>query len=236
MRTLAAVVALMALTACGVTDRMGKRMDDTWAGDMLFGNQDKVLLTTDGGNRLNLDADGKPLSVVVRVYQLTSLDKFAAIDPDSLWDDPKKALGSTLVNARELLLLPGMGQVNQWPLEPAAQYVGVAAFFRSDEKGRWKVAFSAQSLRKDGIWFSSDGVRVLADQNRLFALHGRNVLNDPQLEKALAEFAEPAAQPADTTALQNIQDAATKKAADTATQSAQKTAESKLGSLVEGVQ
>ena len=30
---------MMALGACGITDRASKRVDDTWAGDMLFGDK-----------------------------------------------------------------------------------------------------------------------------------------------------------------------------------------------------
>src|SRR3982750_3969890 len=93
--TLLAVV--MALSACGITDRASKRVDDTWAGDMLFGDKENVILTSDGGNQLNPDESGKPLSVVLRVYQLTALERFASTDADSLWDDPQKALGNTLI-------------------------------------------------------------------------------------------------------------------------------------------
>src|SRR5690348_17675021 len=110
------------LSACGVTDRVGKRVDDTWAGDMLFQDNEKVILTSDGGNQLNPDASGKPLSVVLRVYQLTSLERFASVDADSLWADPQKALGNTLIENREITLLPGMGQVDKWPLNKAAGY------------------------------------------------------------------------------------------------------------------
>ena len=63
-KCLIAAAMMMVLTACGVTDRVGKRVDDTWAGDMLFDDNEKVILTSDGGNQLNPDESGKPLSVV----------------------------------------------------------------------------------------------------------------------------------------------------------------------------
>lgn len=185
-RGLAVLVVATALAACGVTDRASKRVDDTWAGDMLFGDKEKLILTADGGNQLNLDATGKPLSVVMRVYQLTTLERFASIDADTLWDNPQQALGNTLVESQEITLLPGLGQVDQWPLQPAAQYVGVAAFFRNDENSRWKVAFDARSLRKDGIWFSSEGLRVLVDNNQVLAARGVDVLNKPPTEAQLS--------------------------------------------------
>ncbi|MNC43311.1 Type VI secretion lipoprotein [compost metagenome] len=145
IKRLSAVAMLLVLAGCGVTDRIGKRMDDTWAADMLA-DSEKVILTADGGNQLNPDASGTPLSVVMRVYQLTSLERFTSTDADSLWDDPKKALGNTLVESREITLLPGIGQIDQWPLSPSARYVGVAAFFRVDDNGRWKVASQGRHL------------------------------------------------------------------------------------------
>jgi type VI secretion system protein VasD len=232
-KCLTAVAMMTVLSACGVTDRVGKRVDNTWAGDMLFEDNEKVILTSDGGNQLNPDASGKPLSVVLRVYQLTSLERFASVDADSLWDDPQKALGNTLIENREITLLPGMGQVDKWPLNKAAGYVGVAAFFRNDENSRWKVAFDANSLRKDGIWFSSDGLRVLVDNNTVSAVSGVDVLDKPKTQEQLAKAAE---QPAEPTLTERVQDAVVQKAQDQASASAQKAVESKLNSLLEGAQ
>ena len=234
-KCLTAVAMIAVLSACGVTDRVGKRVDDTWAGDMLFDDNEKVILTSDGGNQLNPDESGKPLSVVIRVYQLTSLERFSSIDADTLWDDPQKALGSTLLENREITLLPGMGQVDKWPLNKAAGYVGVAAFFRSEENSRWKVAFDANSLRKDGIWFSSDGLRVLVDNNTVSAMGGVDVLNKPKTEAQLAKASAQPDQPTEGSLTQRVQDAVVQQAEDTATSSAQKATESKLNSLLEGV-
>ena len=233
---LTAVAMIAVLSACGVTDRVGKRVDDTWAGDMLFDDNEKVILTSDGGNQLNPDASGTPLSVVLRVYQLTSLERFASVDADSLWDDPQKALGNTLIENREITLLPGMGQVDKWPLNKAAGYVGVAAFFRNDENSRWKVAFDANSLRKDGIWFSSDGLRVLVDNNTVAAVSGVDVLNKPKTEEQLAKATALPDPPAQPTLTQRVQDAVIEKAQDKAVGSAQKAVDSKLNSLLESAQ
>lgn len=200
-RGLTVLLITAALAACGVTDRAGKRVDDTWVGDMLFGDKEKLILTADGGNRLNLADDGKPLSVVLRVYQLTSLERFASSDADTLWAEPQQALGNTLIETQEITLLPGIGQVDQWPLQPAANYVGMAAFFRLEQNARWKVAFDARSLRKDGIWFSSDGLRVLVDNNQVLAARGVDVLNKPPTEAQLATsnvLPEPPAIPSDS--------------------------------------
>lgn len=232
LKRLTAAALLVALAGCGVTDRIGKRMEDSWAADMLA-DSEKVILTSDGGNQLNPDAEGKPLSVVMRVYQLTDLERFAATDAETLWDAPKKALGNTLVETREITLLPGIGQIDQWPLAKNARYVGVAAFFRDEQDARWKVAFDANSLRKDGIWFSSDGLRVLVDNTEISAMRGVDVLNKPPTADQLA--AAQKAKDADATLTDKVQDAAIDKATDAASQSASNAMDSTFNSLVDSV-
>lgn len=232
LKRLTAAALLVALAGCGVTDRIGKRMEDSWAADMLA-DSEKVILTSDGGNQLNPDAEGKPLSVVMRVYQLTDLERFAATDAETLWDAPQKALGNTLVETRETTLLPGIGQIDQWPLAKNARYVGVAAFFRDEQDARWKVAFDANSLRKDGIWFSSDGLRVLVDNTEISAMRGVDVLNKPPTADQLA--AAQKAKDADATLTDKVQDAAIDKATDAASQSASNAMDSTFNSLVDSV-
>jgi type VI secretion system protein VasD len=184
LKYLVFLTAILCLSACGVSDRMGKQVDDTWMADLLFSSDDEIVLTLDGGNQLNLDASGNPLSVVVRVYQLTSLERFASADPDSLWHSPQQALGGTLLAARELTVRPGMGQKNHWPMATHADYIGVAGFFQDHADSRWKVALTADALRKDGLWFSPKGARVLLDLNRISVERGTDVLCDPSIKTA----------------------------------------------------
>ncbi|ANY86649.1 MULTISPECIES: type VI secretion system lipoprotein TssJ [Pseudomonas] len=231
LKRLTVAALLLTLAGCGVTDRIGKRMEDSWAADMLA-DSEKVILTSDGGNELNPGADGKPLSVVMRVYQLTDLERFASADADTLWDAPGKALGNTLVEAREITLLPGMGQIDQWPLAKSARYVGVAAFFRDEQDARWKVAFDANSLRKDGIWFSSDGLRILVDNTAITAMRGVDVLNKPPTAEQLAAAQRKDAPPTFT---DKVQDAVIDKASDAAGQSARNAMDSTFNSLVDSV-
>ncbi|MGE7989491.1 type VI secretion system lipoprotein TssJ [Pseudomonas sp. NPDC089554] len=231
-KRLTAAALLLALAGCGVTDRIGKRMEDSWAADMLA-DSEKVILTSDGGNQLNPDAEGKPLSVVMRVYQLTDLERFSVSDAETLWVTPEKALGNTLVEAREITLLPGIGQIDQWPLAKSARYVGVAAFFRDEQGARWKVAFDAESLRKDGIWFSSNGLRVLVDKTEISAMRGVDILNKPPTAEQLAA-AKKAEQAAPSLA-DKLQDAALDKAGEMASQSARNAVDSTFNSLVESV-
>lgn len=182
-----ALTMVCGLMACGVSDRIGKQVNDTWAGDMLHADNEQVVLTSDGGNQLNPDATGAPLSVVLRVYQLKALERFASASADGLWHAPDQVLGNSLIESDELTVLPGLGHVDRWPLNKAARYVGVAAFFRENADERWKVAFDANALRKDGILFSSNGMRVLVDRNEVMATRGIDVLGKPKALELSAE-------------------------------------------------
>lgn len=232
-RYLGVLIMLLGLTACGISDRVGKRVDDTWAGDMLFSSDEKVVLTVDGGNQLNPNTTGMPLSVVTKVYQLTSLDRFNTASADSLLDHQEQALGNTVLDTRELVVLPGIGQVNRWPLAKETRYIAVAAFFRDDSAGRWKIAFNADAFRKDGILFSSEGGRVLLDFNRITAERGKDVLQMPE-EQVIAPL-QPA-KPEDTEPglVERVQSKAADSAEEAANNSIKKSLNNAFDSALEG--
>lgn len=115
----------------------------------------------------------------------------------------------------------------------SARYVGVAAFFRNEQDARWKVAFDANSLRKDGIWFSSDGLRVLVDNTEISAMRGVDVLNKPPTADQLA--AAQKARDNAPTLTDKVRDAVLDKASDAAGKSAQNTMDSTFNSLVDSV-
>lgn len=237
-RLLGVLIVASALSACGVTDRVGKRVDDTWAGDMLFSSDEQVTLTVDGGNQLNPDVAGTPLSVVTRIYQLTSLERFISSDADTLLANPEQALGNTLLDTRELVVLPGIGDIQRWPLTKQARYVAVAAFFRDESGGRWKMAFNADAFRKDGILFSSSGGRILLDHNEITAERGQDVLQLPS-QQAIATLQPAQPQQAQPTVAEQLQakalDSAQEAAEEAADKSIKKSVTNLFDSSLEGI-
>ncbi|WP_110657979.1 type VI secretion system lipoprotein TssJ [Salinicola halimionae] len=169
------LVALLA--GCGVADRVGNRLGDTWAGDLL-GNQERVRVTIDSDESVNPDADGKPLSVVVRIYQLTEQSSFATASPRQLWSDGESILGNSLLAQREVTLLPGEEKVDTATLKPSAQYVGVAAFFRNTVSDDWHVIFDAEELRNDGLLSASEGVKLHLVGDRVEVVRGHDLLGN----------------------------------------------------------
>nr|WP_300308099.1 type VI secretion system lipoprotein TssJ [Halomonas sp.] len=147
------------LSGCGVGGRIGNQMDGT-VGDVLFGKNERVIVALDADEELNPDAEGNPLSVVVRIYQLDSLTAFNAASADELWRSGKDSLGESLLAERETVMLPGKQVTDSAPMNPDTKYVGVAAFFRQVPDQRWRLVFDAAEMRKDGILTSPDGVAL----------------------------------------------------------------------------
>lgn len=151
--------ASLLLGGCGVGSRLGQQMDGT-VGDILFSQDETVAFTLDADESLNPDVDEASLSVVVRIYQLDAREAFASASPDGLWDHADKVLGDTLLDTREVVMVPGGHVVDEAPLKPGARYVAVAAYFRQTPDARWRVLFDADAMRKDGLFTSPDGVEL----------------------------------------------------------------------------
>lgn len=175
VRVLGLGLCMVLLAGCGVADRVGNRFGDTWAGD-LFGNQERVRVTIDSDDSVNPDVDGEPLSVVVRIYQLSEQPSFATASPRQLWSEGEDVLGNSLLSQREVTLLPGEQKVDVAALAPNAQFVGVAAFFRNTVSDDWHVVFDAEELRNDGLLSASEGVRLRLVDDRVEVERGHDLL------------------------------------------------------------
>lgn len=177
IRRLGLVILAAALSGCGVADRIGGHMEDTWAGE-LFSNQEIVRVSASADDALNPNIDGRPLSVVVRIYQLTEEEPFRSISSSLLWSDGDEILGRELLSQREVTILPGQKNViDVSALNPRAQYVGVAAFFRDNVDSNWHVLFDADDLRHDGLLSASEGVHLRLQSNQIVVERGENLLN-----------------------------------------------------------
>ena len=173
---------LLGLAGCGIGSRVGDHMDGG-LGDMLFSRDKAMTVQLKGDEKLNADSSGKPLSVVVRIYQLNAVDAFRNADMSALWSDGKGVLKESLLSERTVTVVPGGLVKDSSKLSPEAQYIGVAAFFRDSTEATWHVAFSAQALRKDGILFSSEGVQLTLKDNRITIGRGTDVLTASSAQK-----------------------------------------------------
>jgi type VI secretion system protein VasD len=104
---------------------------------------------------INRDAIGKPLSVAIRVYQLSKADEFSKLTFDTLASGRPETelLGNELLERHEVILVPGGTYTNTEKLRDETKYVGVVGFFRQPDSQYWRFLVEAEKVRKEGFAF-----------------------------------------------------------------------------------
>jgi type VI secretion system protein VasD len=102
---------------------------------------------------LNPDENGNALSLVIHVYQLKSSDVFNRLTVDDLTSGKRESdlLGSDLISMREVVLLPGGKLTDGDIVQEKTNYIGVVGFFRQPDPHFWRLLFSADAVRSDGL-------------------------------------------------------------------------------------
>lgn len=104
---------------------------------------------------LNQDARGVSLPVVLRIYQLKDGKPFATASDAQLLEG-SDALKAATLWSRDVTLGPGQTLKVSEPIVDAANYVGVAAFFRDTANTEWSV------LVPKSQWKKTDPVKLVA--------------------------------------------------------------------------
>jgi type VI secretion system VasD/TssJ family lipoprotein len=87
---------------------------------------------------LNPDRNGKPLSLVVRLYQLSGKDKFEQATYQALLKGDHKVLEGELLTKSEITLHPNSQEVVRIDPRKETQYIGVMAMFRDPQSQQWR--------------------------------------------------------------------------------------------------
>lgn len=87
---------------------------------------------------VNLDPEGRPSPVVVRIYQLQSVAKFNNADFFGLYDDAAAILGADMIAFDEVTLRPGQSLDYQAQFKPTAKFVGIIVAFRDINSAQWR--------------------------------------------------------------------------------------------------
>lgn len=112
-----------------------------------------VSIRLHAAQRLNTDADGRPLALVARIYKLRQRAAFEQAPYDSFLDAQreKTALGADLMEVKEVLLVPGQRYEVQEKVSKEAYFIGVVALFRAPAVQRWRATFVAADAERGGI-------------------------------------------------------------------------------------
>jgi len=103
-----------------------------------------VKLHLEGAGDLNAGDDGHGLSTIVQIYKLRDQNGFLSLPYSSFGSEDKEqeAIGTDLLDVRELTLRPGQTLDLQEKMTAEAAYLGVVALFHSPSPRRWRFAFT----------------------------------------------------------------------------------------------
>ncbi len=87
---------------------------------------------------LNMGRDGRPLPVVVRVYQLSDSKNFENASFSQMWKSDIATLGDSALTRQEVVIAPGSTKTVEMPKNDLAKYVGVVALFHHPERDKWR--------------------------------------------------------------------------------------------------
>jgi type VI secretion system protein VasD len=118
-----------------------------------------VALRLHAADKLNLDARGRPLALVTRIYTLRHNAAFERA-PYAAFLNPqaeKEALGDDLLSVREVMLVPGQRYEASDKVAREAGYVGVVALFHAPATARWRASFPAAEAERAGLTLGLHG-------------------------------------------------------------------------------
>lgn len=137
------------LSACGLWQST-KNVTVSAAQKIFLTRVERLNLDLMASEELNTDAGQRPLTVVVRVYQLKDKAAFMAAPYQTLLEQDQTALAADLLASHQVLLRPGAAISLREPYRQDAAYVGVIALFRQIDGGQtWRLLLDKKELDND---------------------------------------------------------------------------------------
>ena len=108
----------------------------------------KIAMEGEATPTINRDANGDPLSVVIRVYHLKGKGEFSRLTFDQVTSGrtDQELLGSDFIGRSEFVIVPGTVSREMTDLAPGTKFIGVVAFFRKPDPNYWRYLVSMEQL------------------------------------------------------------------------------------------
>ncbi|WP_413112329.1 type VI secretion system lipoprotein TssJ [Thaumasiovibrio sp. DFM-14] len=119
-----------------------------------------TTLEFEASEGINPDLNGRASPLVVKVYELTSRTLFDSRDFFSLYESPKKALGSDLVVIQEYSFYPGSSETFEASMVSASRYIGIVAAYRDIENAHWREVIEIDPKGYDTLAVKIDELRI----------------------------------------------------------------------------
>ncbi len=128
------IIALLVASGCSMSS--------------LFSSAPRLAITLQASANVNPNPEGQASPIVVRLYELKSLDAFTGEDFFTLYDNEKAVLGEQLLAKEEIELKPGETREIGHGLNPATRFVGVIAAYRDIDHAKWQTSFPVDKRGK----------------------------------------------------------------------------------------
>ncbi len=112
-----------------------------------------VSLRLHASSKLNVDKNGQPLALTVRLYKLRHKEAFEQA-PYAAFLSPqaeRESLGGDLVEVREIMLVPGQRYEVTEKVSREAAHLAVVALFQRPAERRWRTSFPAAEAERKGL-------------------------------------------------------------------------------------
>jgi type VI secretion system protein VasD len=155
LRTAAMLCAALALCAC-----------------VSVGSKPKVAtvkLQIIAAGDVNPTADGRPSSLVLRIYQLKADTKFTGAEFFDLFEKQDEILAGELLASQELNLGPGETRELELEVSAEAKHIGVIAAYRDIRNAEWRAVADAPTkglmnqVKKDAIMIRAQRAAVTVE-------------------------------------------------------------------------
>lgn len=90
---------------------------------------------------INPNLDGKPAPLVLRIYELKSIDTFQNSDFFSLYDDETSTIGKDILAKDEIEIRPSEKYNYKREANVETRYLGVIAAYRNIDNSQWRTTF-----------------------------------------------------------------------------------------------
>lgn len=146
---------------------------------------------------LNLDEQGRPLSLVFRVYQLRDAEAFQRLTYESLNEGKPDAdlFGTSLVSRSEHVMLPGQPATLPTSIAPETKFLGVVGFFRRPDSQQWRFLFDRESVLKKGLTVRAHSCHMQFEAPRPLALAGQDLSRAADCPPLVLAVQQPPAAP-----------------------------------------
>lgn len=109
---------------------------------------------------INPDIQGKPSSVIVRVYQLSNKINFENATYDALFESEHNALGTEYITLNEYLVDPNTTTSIDLKISENAKYIGVVVGYRSIDMVTWRTVKEVP----EGSFWKSSGLEIKVEK------------------------------------------------------------------------